>query len=683
MRKWLVIVFLATATYAGAQTIPCASGFSTVLTAPCGVGFPGSGTPRTFLSPGNAGQNISGTTLILQPAGAVHDGVSVLYQTALNDQAWTTTYTWTPNGWNLAFMLENVSNQSGGNGGAYAGGGGCEGGFFQGFASAVPNNVFAINFDSNAYISTASGFTYSTVQLFQTSLSPCLPADGTEDFYSTLNRISTSPVPLTSPASTKNSYTSDTYSTTITYTGTTVTAAMYDVTAGGTCTPITSGTCFTYTWDNVSVPALVGATTAWVGFAATTNAASAQNLSLYGFTYNILSAAATPTFSPVAGTYAGTQTVTISSSSSGSVICYNTTGAPATNGFGGCANGTLYSGAVSVAAGETLYAVAGNGTTAYGDSAVASAAYQIGSTAAAPTFSQGAGIWEGTQTIYLSTARGGVICYNTTGSPATNGSTGCTTGTHYTGAITVSSSETLYAVAGGTGFGSDSAVSSAAYTISPYYPATSNGGTYNPANSPTFSPAPGTYSGAQSVTLATTTSGGNICYVVSATPPSVPPAPNQAGGCSSGTAYSSAISVPSTSTIYAVAGQTVGACCSNSGPPSSISQASYNIASGATAPSCTPTSGSSGSSITVTCTNSNSGTTIMCYTENGATPATNGSGTGCTTGTSLSGSSNTITINSTVPTLNVIAGTSTLSDSTVSSYGPYTISATTALTRIF
>jgi hypothetical protein len=63
----------------------------------------------------------------------------------------------------------------------------------------------------------------------------------------------------------------------------------------------------------------------------------------------------------------------------------------------------------------------------------------------------------------------------------------------------------------------------------------------------------------------------------------------------------------------------------------------------------------------------------MCYTENGTTPATNGIGTACTTGTALSGASGSITISATTATLNVVAGTSTLSDSEVSSYGPYTI----------
>jgi hypothetical protein len=85
--------------------------------------------------------------------------------------------------------------------------------------------------------------------------------------------------------------------------------------------------------------------------------------------------------------------------------------------------------------------------------------------AATPTFSPGAGTYSSTQTVTISTTAGSVICYNTTGSPATNGTTGCTTGTLYSGAVSVSTSETLYAVSGGTGY-TDSPVGSATYTIS-------------------------------------------------------------------------------------------------------------------------------------------------------------------------------------------------------------------------
>ncbi len=89
--------------------------------------------------------------------------------------------------------------------------------------------------------------------------------------------------------------------------------------------------------------------------------------------------AATPTFSPSAGDYAATQTVTITSSTSGAQICWNTTGSPATNGTGtGCSNGNSLTngGTITVSASETVYAVAG--TSSLNDSSAGTAAYAIG-----------------------------------------------------------------------------------------------------------------------------------------------------------------------------------------------------------------------------------------------------------------------------------------------------------------
>lgn len=90
-------------------------------------------------------------------------------------------------------------------------------------------------------------------------------------------------------------------------------------------------------------------------------------------------------------------------------------------------------------------------------------------TAGVPTFSPGAGTYSSTQAVTISTTSGGVICYNTTGSPATNGTTGCTTGTIYTSPVSVATSETLFAVAGGTGF-LDSTIGSASYVITTVTP---------------------------------------------------------------------------------------------------------------------------------------------------------------------------------------------------------------------
>jgi len=103
----------------------------------------------------------------------------------------------------------------------------------------------------------------------------------------------------------------------------------------------------------------------------------------------VSSSAATPTLNPGAGTYVGSQTVTISSTS-GTVLCWNTGGSPATAGNGSsCTTGTAITtnsgtncvsshtvcGDITVSTTETVYAVAGSATLA--DSSIASAAYVI------------------------------------------------------------------------------------------------------------------------------------------------------------------------------------------------------------------------------------------------------------------------------------------------------------------
>lgn len=85
----------------------------------------------------------------------------------------------------------------------------------------------------------------------------------------------------------------------------------------------------------------------------------------------------------------------------------------------------------------------------------------------------------------------------------------------------------------------------------------------------------------------------------------------------------------------------------------------YQPSSAASPPTCSPGSGTYNNNQTFSCTNPNSGTTVMCYSLS-TLPVTNGAGTGCTTGTILSGS---LTVSSS-ETINVVAGTSTLTDST-------------------
>jgi hypothetical protein len=161
---------------------------------------------------------------------------------------------------------------------------------------------------------------------------------------------------------------------------------------------------------------------------------------------------ATPTASPAAGSYGPSQTVTLSDSTSGASIYYTTNGTTPTS------SSTLYTGAITVTATETIQAIAEeSGDT---NSAVASFAYTINGTVATPTFTPAAGSYSSTQSVVISDATGGATIYYTT-----NGTTPTTGSSVYSTAIPVAATETVQAIAVESGY-TTSAVGSAAYTIS-------------------------------------------------------------------------------------------------------------------------------------------------------------------------------------------------------------------------
>ena len=209
--------------------------------------------------------------------------------------------------------------------------------------------------------------------------------------------------------------------------------------------------------------------------------------------YVINGAASTPTFSPVAGSYGPTQNVTISTSTSGATVCYTTTGAtPTSSSPGVCAAGsTQYVAPVSVATSLTLKAIATKA--GFSDSTVGSAAYTINGAVASVTFSPVGGSYGPSQSVTLATVTGSAaICYTTDGTTPTATSPGtCSHGTTYSGAITVSTTQTITAIGTKASF-SNSAVTSAGYTIN---------GTLA---TPTFNPIAGTYASSQAVTISST-----------------------------------------------------------------------------------------------------------------------------------------------------------------------------------
>ena len=217
---------------------------------------------------------------------------------------------------------------------------------------------------------------------------------------------------------------------------------------------------------------------------------------------------ATPTFSLTAGSYTGTQTVSISDSTSGATIYYTT------NGSTPSSSSTKYTAAISVSVSETIKAIAElSGDT---NSAVASAAYTI--TVPTPTFSPAAGTYTSSQSVTISDATSGATCYYTLAA-GTTGTTPTTSSTKYTSAISVTATSVLEALCTYSG-DTNSAVASAKYTITPT------------VATPTFSLTAGSYTGTQSLTISDSTSGATIYYTTNGTTPS-----------SSSTKYTAAISV--------------------------------------------------------------------------------------------------------------------------------------------
>jgi len=504
--------------------------------------------------------------------------------------------------------------------------------------SAVWSTSWTINIPTTIGSNTAYvGFTGSTGAL--TASQKIL----TWSFVSSAPGTTAASTPTFSPAA--GTYTAGQ---TVTISDTTSGAKIYYTTNG--TTPTTSSTLY-------SAPISVAATQTVNAIAVATGFSNSA-VGTAAYTIN-LPAVATPTFSPVAGTYTSAQNVTISDTTSGATIYYTTNGTTPTT------SSTVYSGPISVAATQTVKAIAV--ATGFSTSTVGSAAYTINLPAATPTFSPAAGTYTSTQTVTISDTTAGATIYYTT-----NRTTPTTSSTVYSGPISVAATETVNAIAVATGF-STSATGSAAYTIntstqtatpvlsvpggtyyanqtvtitdaSPsaviYYtndgstPTTTSyrytapvkvasvrtlqavalapglslspvaSATYTLTNStPVISPVGGTYTGPQTVTITTPFPVEQIYYTTNGTTPSV----NSAK-------YTAPITVSASERVTAFAG-TTGWVAS-----ATVSQ-NYVINSGVATPTFSPAGGTYTSTQSVTISDTTSGATIY-YTTNGATPTT-------------------------------------------------------------
>lgn len=221
-------------------------------------------------------------------------------------------------------------------------------------------------------------------------------------------------------------------------------------------------------------------------------------------------AAATPVPSVAAGSYLSPQTVSLSSASTAALIFYTT------NGSTPSSSSTRYTAPITVSASETLKFVAL--ATAYTASPVVSATYYIAPPPTTPTFSLAAGTYNNPQTLTISESAPAAVVYYTL-----NGATPSASSAKYTGPITISGSLTVNAIAIEPGY-SASSIASDAINLT--------------AATPVVSLPSGSYTGAQTVTVTTASTGAHIFYTNNGKTPT-----------SSSTLYTGPITVSSSQTL--------------------------------------------------------------------------------------------------------------------------------------
>lgn len=221
----------------------------------------------------------------------------------------------------------------------------------------------------------------------------------------------------------------------------------------------------------------------------------------------------TPSVDVKSGTYTTVKTVHLTCDTPSSTIYYTTDGSTPTTAS------SVYTSALTISTNTTLKAFAT--ATGMTNSVVRTANYTIALPAGAPVYSSSTGYYSSAFTVTITSSTPGATIYYTT-----DGSTPTTSSAIYSGGVTISATTTLKAIATASGF-SQSAATTAVYTIGPA--------------APTFSPAGGSYSTMQTVTLSSATAGATIYYTTDGTTPTT-----------SSAVYSSPITVFTGETINAI-----------------------------------------------------------------------------------------------------------------------------------
>jgi glucosylceramidase len=246
-------------------------------------------------------------------------------------------------------------------------------------------------------------------------------------------------------------------------------------------------------------------------------------------------------------------------------------------------------------------------------------------TAATPSFSPAGGTFTSAQTVTISDSTSGATIYYTL-----DGSTPTTSSSQYSTPLTISSTTTVSAIAAASG-DTNSAVGTATYTISlPTLPA------------PQFSPAGGTFTSTQSVTISESTAGATIYYTLDGSTPTT-----------SSTKYTTPLSISSTTTVNAIAAE-------SGYTNSSVGTQTYTInLPAAPAPQFSPAPGTYATTQSVTLSDTVTGATIY-YTTDGSTPTTSSTAYSTPIGISTTTAVNAIAVASGYTTSSVASGTYTI-----------------------
>lgn len=294
-----------------------------------------------------------------------------------------------------------------------------------------------------------------------------------------------------------------------------------------------------------------------------------------------------PTFNPASGTFTEAQNVVISTSTPAAMIRYTTDGSDPSPTWG-----TLYSGAINIPSNSNLYIKAIAYREGWTPSNIVSANYTVTGTVADVSFSPGGGTYTTAQNVVLSTLTPGANIYYTI-----NGDEPTMTSLLYTVPISVAlnSNVTIKAKAYRAGWLA-SATRTEQYNITGMVV----------FNQPIFTPAPASYSTAQTVTIASPVPADAAVYYT--TDGSIPSALN-------GTLYLAPFVVDQAQTIKAIAIKT-------DWVSSEIATAAYSF--GAGAPTFLPPGGSYESAQTVALSSITPGAGIRFTTDGSIPNATNG-----------------------------------------------------------